>query len=113
MKPCICEDNPCIHDIAGQFDRLCPSQVDETTAGNGQQSAGHDGHPDWDEESPGMDSVGWYCDGGNVGNPVLEIHRDDVGTLYARLVALPDSALDEEYLPETEAFVGLRINWMV
>jgi len=80
-----------ISDIAAEFDRLSPSQVDTTLAGNGQQQAGHTGHYHADGSWP---SVGWYCDGGNAGNPVIEIHPDDLDAALTILQAMPDGAAD-------------------
>lgn len=49
-----------IHDIAAQFDRLFPGEVDE--------GSGHIGHEAKNGE-PAL--VGWFTDGGNAGNPVM------------------------------------------
>jgi hypothetical protein len=79
-----------IEDIAAQLDRLCPSQVDETESGNGQQEAGHNAH-----DSDGVLSIGWYCSGGNCGHPVCSIPVEQVQPLYDYLDSLPDGSLDD------------------
>lgn len=74
-----------IHEIAGEFDRLFPDQVDTTTAGNGEYESGHNGHEHDGEES---DTVGWFADGGNVGHPVMDVRRADVQLAGETLAAL-------------------------
>ena len=100
-----------INDIAAEFDRLSPSQVDRSTAGNGQQSAGHHGH---NGDSDGWPVVGWYCDGGNAGNRVVEIHPDDLDTAATVLRSLPDAAIDTGAIQDIEAAFAaadVRCNW--
>lgn len=68
-----------IHDIAAEFDRLFAADheiVDATEIswGHGTE-AGHIGHQHDDEESS---IVGWYCQGGNVGHPVMSVHNEDI-----------------------------------
>lgn len=101
------DDDASIDDLADEMDRLCPSQVDTTIAPNGEQMAGHRGSGIPDEEA----GIGWYCDGGNAGNPVLRIHADDIGRAVARLRQLDDGALDDGGLKE--ALTGLRIVWSI
>jgi hypothetical protein len=88
-----------IYNIADELDRLCPSQV-----GDGAGHKGHEHGDDWP-------SVGWFCDGGNVGNSVFAIHPDDMQAAYDRLSGMPDGALDAGGL--TESLSGLRIEWHV
>lgn len=107
-----------IHYLANQFDRLLPGQVDATLRDWGQgQEAGHVGHEhtDQDQREAGeaMDTVGWYAEAGNVGNPVLRIHPDDVAILYSRLASLPDGAWGEDVSKDDSIFAGLRIEWAV
>lgn len=78
-----------IEDIAAQFDRLCPSQVDTSISGNGQQSAGHNAH-----DNDGVLSIGWYCDGGNCGNPVCSIPTESIEPMHTYLAGLTDGSLD-------------------
>lgn len=80
-----------IQEIAEQFDRICPSQVDSNLSGNGQREAGHVGHEAEDGESY---IVGWSCAGGNVGHSVCEIPADCLDRLHERLASLPDGSLD-------------------
>ena len=99
-----------IHDIAAEFDRLSPSQVDTAIAGNGQQSAGHDAH-EYDDAWP---AVGWYCDGGNSGNRVVEIHPDDITKAAEVMGPLPDGAIDSGAIQDIEAAFStaeIRCNW--
>jgi len=72
-----------IEAIAAEFDRLCPSQVSD--------DAGHIGHTHPDRAP----SVGWFCDGGNIGNHVCEIPRGCIDGLYEKLAELPDGDLDD------------------
>ena len=90
-----------IHDTASQFNRLSPSQVDDSLSGNGQPEAGHCGH-DADESRP-WPLVGWFCAGGNAGNPVVEIHPDDLDTAYDTLAAMLDAAIDTGAIQDVEA----------
>lgn len=67
-----------IQEVAAQFDRLFandPELVDATEIswGHGTE-AGHIGHEHEDEPS----IVGWYCQGGNVGHPVMSIVNEDI-----------------------------------
>jgi len=94
-----------IYDLAEQMDRVAPSHCDKTPAPNGRQQSGHDGH-EYDDDDL-WPSIGWYCDGGNRGNSVLDIHPGDVAAAYQRLAALPDGALDDIDLDD--AFAGLRV----
>jgi hypothetical protein len=68
-----------IYEIAKEFDRLFAadeSLVDLTRISWGDgQLAGHSGHEYEGEDSS---TVGWYCDGGNVGHPLLDIANDDL-----------------------------------
>lgn len=82
------ENTYAITDIAGQFDRLCPGQVDD--------SSGHSGH-DHGDDNP---TIGWFCDGGNVGNHVCSIPADCIDPLQEYLIALPDGSLDDGGLEE-------------
>ncbi len=61
-------------DLAREFDRLFPEQVDDTPRdwGHGTE-AGHIGHQNGDGQPI---TVGWYCAAGNAGNPVLDIPID-------------------------------------
>jgi len=95
-----------IRDISGEFDRLCPDQVDDTIAGNGQPEAGHVGHDGDDEEWP---CVGWFCAGGNVGNPVVSIHPDDLGIVAAACRAASPGCDIRQVLDAS----GARIEWRV
>ena len=90
-----------IQDIAAQFDRLCPSQVDTTISGNGQPEAGHIGH-----DNDGVFSIGWFCSGGNVGESLCEIPEDAIDALYGKLAALPDASLDNGGIEEIVRAVG-------
>ena len=78
------ETKKTISDIAAQFDRICPSQVDRTISGNGQQEAGHIGH-----DNDGVLTVGCYECGGNSGEPLCEIPVDAIDTLHDLLAQLP------------------------
>jgi hypothetical protein len=78
-----------IEDIAAQLDRLCPSQVDTRISGNGQQEAGHNAH-----DNDGVLSIGWYCAGGNCGEPLFEVPAVALELLHATLSAMADGALD-------------------
>jgi hypothetical protein len=84
-----------IRDIALQFDRLCPSQVDTTISGNGHQESGHVGH-----DTDGVLSIGWYCAGGNAGESLCEIALSTIKDLYKRLASLPDGSLDDGGIDE-------------
>jgi hypothetical protein len=84
-----------IRDIALQFDRLCPSQVDTTISGNGHQESGHVGH-----DTDGVLSIGWYCAGGNAGESLCEISLSTIEDLYKRLASLPDGSLDDGGIDE-------------
>ena len=90
-----------INDIAAQLDRLCPSQVDTAISGNGQQEAGHNAH-----DNDGVLSIGWYCAGGNCGNPVCSIPADAIGPMHNHLVSLADGALDDGGLDRVVAQFG-------
>jgi hypothetical protein len=81
-----------IQDIAAEFDRLFAgdSQIVDATEidwGHGTE-AGHIGHDHYGHGEDGPPVVGWYCQGGNVGHPVLTIEADDLqraGETLARL----------------------------
>jgi hypothetical protein len=90
-----------IQDVAAQFDRLCPSQVDATISGNGQQEAGHIGH-----NNDGVFSIGWFCSGGNVGESLCEIPADAIDTLHDRLAAMEDGSLDNGGIEKIVREVG-------
>lgn len=68
-----------IHSVAAELDRLFssdPTIVDATEVGWGLGTeAGHVGHPGDDE---GESIVGWYCQGGNAGHPLLSIANEDI-----------------------------------
>jgi hypothetical protein len=107
-----------IDDIAREMDRLCPSQVDRTPCdyGVGYES-GHDAHshdslPHREAGNP-LNTIGWFCGAGNAGNPVLSIAPENVPTLYRRLAALPDGALDDAAIADHDVFLGLDIEWHV
>jgi hypothetical protein len=77
-----------LSDIQTHIDRLAPSQVDETVSGNGNREAGHR----WFDNSL---TLGWYCEGGNVGNPVFWFaNRREALDALTKLAALPDGWLD-------------------
>jgi hypothetical protein len=95
-----------ICDLAAEFDRLSPSQVDTSLSGNGQQEAGHIGHEAHDDCH--MATVGWFCAGGSVGNPVLRIHEDDIAAAVDRLASLPDGAMDNSDISVDAVLTGLR-----
>lgn len=94
-------------DIADELDRLCPSQVDATVSGNGGRTAGHSGRDDRDD----IAHIGWFCAGGNAGNPVMSILPVDIDELWDRLADLPDGALDVGGLKDLAA--GLLIEWHI
>ncbi len=84
-----------IDDIAAEFDRVCPSQVDDTPRDYGHgYEAGHIGHGADDEREHPV--VGWFCSAGSVGNPIAEIPADCIEPLYERLSGLPDGACDND-----------------
>ncbi len=78
-----------IHALAAQMDRLFAGDttlVDDSPVDFGHgTSAGHIGHQHDGEDS---DVIGWYCDGGNAGHPVLSIHHDDIQRAGVVLAAL-------------------------
>ncbi len=89
-----------IYEVAEQIGRLCPADVSEDAGYSAHE--GREGQPD---------SVGWYCDGGNAGNPVLTIPREETVEFARRLAALPDGHLDGAIkLAPTD---GLRVEWLV
>lgn len=96
-----------IHEIADEFDRLCPSQVESTPSDHGHgREAGHMGH-----EGDDVDTVGWYCASGNVGHPIAEVPHDRIDAMYGRLSTLPDGALDAGGLDALVVECGGR--WVV
>lgn len=100
------------YDFARELDRLCPSQVDETISGNGQREAGHVAHLGHSDVGGLLaDTIGWSCDGGNVGNAVCDIVQADVPAAVSLLRALPDGSLDNGGL--RESLDGLRIDWRI
>jgi hypothetical protein len=82
--------------------------VDDTEAGNGNTEAGHIGHDGNADEWP---TIGWYCGGGNFGNPVFSIHPADIPAALKLLEKLPAGALDENI--KAGPWDGLRIEWHV
>lgn len=111
-----------INSIAAHIARQYPSQVDSTINGNGQPEAGYVGHEPSDEHGRVSDwaIVGWFTAGGNAGDPVFSIHPDDLGTLEARLAALPDGELERREAADRfltirkhREFQDLRIKWHV
>lgn len=76
--------NMSIYHIADEMDRLFPDQVDKSISGNGQQEAGHRGH-DTTSEHPEHARIGWYCEGGNCGNPVMAIRDEHIDLAYSVL----------------------------
>ena len=67
-----------IPEVAAQFNRLFahdPELVDATEIswGHGTE-AGYIGHERTDEPSV----VGWYCQGGDVGHPIMSVANDDL-----------------------------------
>ena len=62
--------------LAAEFDRIFPDQVDTTPRdwGNGYES-GHIGFEHGDGEPM---TVGWFCDAGSVGNPVMDFPAAEV-----------------------------------
>src|SRR5271166_3182407 len=67
-----------IQEVAAEFDRLFandPELVDATEISWGEGTeAGYIGHKHTDEPSV----VGWYCQGGNIGHPIMSIANDDL-----------------------------------
>lgn len=66
-----------IQEVAAEFDRLSNDtelvDATEISWGHGTE-AGYIGHEHEDESS----IIGWYCQGGNVGHPVMSIVNEDI-----------------------------------
>lgn len=99
-----------IYEIAEEFDRLCPSQVDRTPCdcGHGYE-AGHVGHEPDAEGGPAV--VGWFCAAGNAGHPLAEIPVDCLQATLDRLRGLADGALDSGGVDEL--IEGCGGKWIV
>lgn len=71
-------------EIAEQLDRLHADteHVDRARSGNGHQSAGYSG--DDANEPP---TIGWYCEGGNVGHVIAAIPLDEIDDVYNRVAS--------------------------
>lgn len=74
-----------IYDIAEQFARLFPSDVDATVSAWGHREAGYQAHHA-DGDTPG---VGYYYAGGQCGHPVMSFAADDIDAAYAAMGSLP------------------------
>ena len=92
-----------IDDIAFEFDRLFPTDVDATPVdwGHGTE-AGYIGRRKTDEQI-----IGYYTNGGNVGHPVMAINNEDI-SLAGAILAGMESADDLADIEHAFASAGVR-----
>lgn len=94
-----------IHEIAAQFARLAPDDLDDFKRYVGFDTEEEDS----EEEDSEWHSV-WAIDEDGRGHRILWIHRDDIPALAERMRALPDGALNDERLYRGhDLFDGLRV----
>ena len=101
-----------IYEIAKEFDRLFPGDVNDTEIDHGQGTmAGYVGHEgnDYDQAEP---SVGYFYDGGNCGHPIMSIDKEDLQRAGELLSTLePTKYLDK--IEQAFTAAGIRYQRLV
>ena len=101
-----------IHKVAAEFDRLFandPELVDATEIewGHGTE-AGHIGHAHENEPS----IVGWYCQGGNVGHPIMSIANEYIQRA-GEVLAVMETAKSLSEIERAFAAAGIHFKRLV